>query len=273
MTNLDIRNFVAVIITGGSSGIGHEFIRFIFNVTDSTEVCNLSREKPDDFLKNPRFTHCSCDLSEAGNVRQAASFIEGFLSEKVPAGPVLLINNSGFGSYGSFSELDLAREVDMLAVNISAVVHLTGLLLPLIIKRQGAIINIASTAAFQPTPYLATYGATKAFVLHWSLSLAEELRPQGVHVLAVCPGPTATSFFKNAGFSKPILGSGAGQLADAVVREALQALKKGKHFVVTGWKNKWIAFMSSKMPKVFAAWLSGIILKRIRYGALQKGKV
>ena len=92
--------------------------------------------------------------------------------------------------------------MEMLDVNIDAVVQLTAGMLPLMRVRGGAVVTVASTAAFQPTPYLAAYGASKAFVLHWSLALNEELRGTGVRALAVCPGPTATDFFHRAGLKQ-----------------------------------------------------------------------
>ena len=107
----------------------------------------------------------------------------------------LLINNAGFGAYGEFHRIDLARQLAMVQVNISAVVHLTHLYLrPMIERRRGDILIVASTAGFQGLPYLTTYAATKAFDLHFAEALAEEMRGYGVRVCALCPGPTATEF-------------------------------------------------------------------------------
>jgi short-subunit dehydrogenase len=186
------------------------------------------------------------------------------LAAEAPVGPILLINNSGFGAYGHFPEPDLEHQLEMLDVNIRAVVELTGRLLPCLKTRGGAIVTVASTAAFQPTPFLAAYGATKAFVLHWSLALNEELRGTGLRTLALCPGPTSTEFFRRAGLKQGSVADSLGQTTEQVVREALQALAAGKAQVVTGWKNKVMTAFSSKLPKPWVTRLSAMVLKRWR---------
>ena len=209
-----------------------------------------------------RLHHIPCDLGRRDELEQAAAGVLAFLADR--PGKVLLINNSGFGAYGVFPEPTLEHTLDMLEVNVKAVVHLTGLLLPAIQARGGAIVNVASTAAFQATPYLATYGATKAFLLHWSLGLREELRPHGVNVLALCPGPTATEFFTRAGFDQPVVSDRLGQTADQVVTTTLRALGRGKGLVVSGGLNKCFATATSLLPKSMAARLSGFVLRRVR---------
>jgi short-subunit dehydrogenase len=114
--------------------------------------------------------HFSCDLSRPAEIEPVALALREFLEREVPAGRILLVNNSGLGAFGATGEVELARELEMIDVNIRAVVHLTGLLLPLLRQRGGMVITIASTVAFQPTPFAATYGASKAFVLHWTLA-------------------------------------------------------------------------------------------------------
>ena len=175
-----------------------------------------------------------------------------------------MINNSGFGSYGRFADVDVAEQVGMIDVNVRAVVELTARLLPTLKARGGAIITVASTAAFQPTPFLATYGATKAFVLHWSLALDEELRGTGVRALALCPGPTSTEFFKRAGLKEGAVADSLGQTCEEVVYAGLQALAERRPMVVSGWKNKVMAAVSSKLPKVFITRLSAKILGKYR---------
>ncbi len=175
-----------------------------------------------------------------------------------------MINNSGYGSYGRFAEGELGDQLGMIDVNVRAVVELTGRLLPMLKARGGAIITVASTAAFQPTPYLATYGATKAFVLHWSLALNEELRGSGVRALALCPGPTTTEFFKRAGLKEGAVSDSLGQTTEEVVEEALQALVKGRPQVVTGWKNKVMTAVASKLPKPLVTRIGAKILEKYR---------
>ena len=155
----------------------------------------------------------------------------------------------------------------MIDLNIKATVGLTASLMPELKRRRGAILNVASTAGFQPTPYLATYGATKAFVLHWSLALNEELRGSDVRALAVCPGPTQSNFFKAAGFEHPPVGAGGGffdMTADSVAWQSLRALAAGRALVVTGWKNKCIAFLGSKAPVVAVTRAGAALLRKMR---------
>jgi len=152
----------------------------------------------------------------------------------------------------------------MLDLNIRGLVDLTGRLLPLLKARGGAIINVASTAAFQPTPYMAAYGASKAFVLHWSLALNEELRGSGVRTLAVCPGPTATEFFRRAGLQQGSVADSLSMSCESVVEASLRALAAGRSQVVTGWKNKVLAFLAGKTPKPLAARVAALVLARYR---------
>ncbi len=207
-------------------------------------------------------------MSRAEEVARVAIGVGDLLRREVPAGRVLLINNTGFGSYGPFPEPNLSQQLEMMDVNMRALVQLTGLMLPLLRERGGAVINIASTAAFQPTAYMATYGATKTFVLHWSLALNEELRGTGVRMLAVCPGATATGFFQRAGMQPGNALEQAGMSCDAVVTMALRALAAGRSQVVTGWKNKLSAFAGSLPSKPFAARVAAKLVARFR---LKKG--
>ena len=187
-----------------------------------------------------------------------------FLATGAPAGGILLINNSGFGLYGAFPEPATAEQLEMLDVNVRAVVQMTGALLPTLKARGGAVITVASTAAFQPTPFLATYGATKAFVLHWSMALDEELRGTGVRALALCPGPTSTDFFMRAGLEKGSVPNMFGETSEKVVMVALRALAAGKPMVVSGWMNKLSSAMASKLPKPLVSRIAGIAIARYR---------
>ena len=208
--------------------------------------------------------HFPCDLSRAADIERAAGEVAAFLDRVRPAGRILLINNSGFGTFGRFPEPDLARQLEMVDVNVRAIVHLTGRLLPLLKARGGVVMTIASTVAFQPTAYAATYGASKAFVLHWTLALNEELRGTGVRALAVCPGTTGTDFFRQAGLGDGAVLPALSMTSDAVVKVALRALAAGRSQVVPGWKNKVYTFVGSKLPKPLAARIGAIILARFR---------
>ncbi len=259
-----LQRFSAVVVTGGSSGIGKSFIEHIGRLHPSARICNLSRRSPEAPLAQLNLRHFPCDFADRASMEAGIASVVAFLEEGGGAGPILLINNSGFGAYGHFPEAASGVLRSMIDVNIASVVTLTAALLPAMRRRGGAIVNVASTAAFQPTAYLSTYGATKAFVLHWSLALNEELRGTGVRALALCPGPTATAFFARAGLGEGVVPGGAGQSAEAVVGEALEALASGRSMVVTGWRNWLMASASSVLPKPLSAWVAARILARYR---------
>jgi len=256
--------FSVVIVTGGSSGIGKSFIELSGQRKPELRFCNLSRTVPLIKLGELKLCHIPCDLGKTAEVERTAAEVVAFLTREVPTGGILLINNSGFGSYGPFPEPNLAHHLEMIDVNVRGLVQLTGLLLPTLRARGGAVINVASTAAFQPTPYMATYGATKAFVLHWSLALNEDLRGSGVRALAVCPGPTSTQFFRRAGLKQGAVSDGLGMTSEEVVELSLRALGAGKALVVTGWKNRLIAAISAASPKTLVARVARRVIGRYR---------
>lgn len=264
-----LKRFSVVIVTGGSSGIGCSFIKAIHKLSPEVTLCNLSRTKP-DFFFGSKGAHFAVDLSSPEELVSTSIALEKLLQE-APSGEVLLINNSGFGDYGPMPERAASTHLNMIDLNVRAVVDLTTRLLPALVDRGGTIMNIASTAAFQPTPYLATYGATKAFVLNWTLALDEDLRGSGVRAMAVCPGPTRSNFFRRAGFSSPPMQAGGmnaafDMSADQVAQLGLWGLSQGRSLVVTGWKNKCIAFFGSKLPRVLVSRVGAAILRRMRLG-------
>lgn len=258
-----LQPFSAVVVTGGSSGIGKSFIQLGAKLKADLVFCNLSRRPPEENIspKPPgRLHHFPCDLSQPAELERVAVVVREFLAREVPTGRILLLNNSGFGAFGAFADLELARELEMIDVNVRAVVQLTGLLLPLIRARGGAILNVGSTVSFQPTPYAATYGATKAFVLHWTLALREELRGSGVQALAVCPGTTSTAFFRVAGSAADSAKSPLSMMPEQVAEAALRALTARRALVVPGWLNKLYTFAGAKLPKALAARIAGQVL-------------
>ncbi len=259
-----LRSFHAIIVTGGSSGLGKAFIEHATTLHPAARVCNLSRKKPAINLMQHTLRHVACDLEKSSDVVRAADEVLAWLRTEVPTGRVLLINNSGFGSYGRFPAPSLEHQLGMIDLNVRAVVHFTGLLLPELKARGGAIMNIASTAAFQPTTFMATYGATKAFLLHWSLALNEELRGTGLSALAVCPGPTATNFGQRAGMKIGGRLDSLSMTCDAVVAQSFRALTAGRAQVVTGWKNQVMVAFSARLPKPLAARGSAVALKKFR---------
>lgn len=171
-----------------------------------------------------------------------------------------LVNNAGFGSMGDFAGLDLKRELEMIDLNIKALVDLTyRFLAPMRQRKQGTILNVASTAGFQPVPYMATYAATKAFVLSFSEALWEENRQHGVHVMALCPGVTDTEFFAAAKMERPPLRTI--QTAEEVVETALRALDQRKSSVISGWAN-WLAVAAERfVPRSTVTKIAGKALR------------
>lgn len=260
-----LKEYSIVILTGGSSGIGICFLKTLFNLNPNLQFCNLSRQKPEINFSNIKLFHQKCDLAKLNDINQCGSNIIKLLKAKNLTGKVLLINNSGFGSYGPFPAPDYEHHIEMIKVNVSAPVHLTALLLPILRISGGSIINIASTAAFQPLPNMATYAATKAFLMHWSLALNEDLSHSNIKTLAVCPGPTTTQFFKRAGFKQSIDKGWKSQTAEDVVNESLQALVKNKSLIVTGARNKLLTIVSSKLPKPLIANIAGKIFKKMGF--------
>jgi uncharacterized protein len=259
-----LTNISAVVITGGSSGIGKSFIELCGRLRPELVFCNLSRRKPDIGNSQLKLRHVSCDLSDPAEVERGIAEVADFLAVDAPTGRILLVNNSGFGVYGLFPRPDAGQQLGMIDLNLRAVVQMTAALMPTMKARGGVILTVASTAAFQPTPFLGTYGATKAFVLHWSLALNEELRGTGVSTIAVCPGPTSTEFFRRAGFANNVVPGMFDQTSEKVVLASLRAIAAGKPMVVSGWTNKLVAAFVTKLPKPFAARLAGMTLARYR---------
>ena len=149
----------------------------------------------------------------------------------------ILVNNAGFGTYGRFEELRVDRDHQEVMLNVTALARLTHLVLPSMLARgAGILMNVASTAAFQPLPFMAIYGATKAFVLSFTEALWAELKDRSIRVLAVCPGPTETNFFKSVGDERAA-GVGKRRTPEQVVSGALRALARGASCYVDGRRN------------------------------------
>lgn len=256
----ELRGYDVAIVTGASSGIGEAFLLRLFQCANS-RIFTLSRTPPQ--LSDPRITHIACDLSSDCELRSASESLVDILSQ-TPCAKILLINNAGFGAYGEFPAPSLERNLEMISVNVRALTLLSGALLPLIKAGRGSIINIASTAAWQPCPQLSVYAATKAYVMSFSLALSAELESVGCKCLCVCPGPTSSNFFRAAGFGTPPLPSGFGHKSAQVADSALLALSRGKKLKVVGAVNKIQTFFVKILPVIFTLKISGFILKKIR---------
>ena len=172
----------------------------------------------------------------------------------------MLINNAGFGSMGDLVKLDLNRELEMIRLNVTSVVELTHRFLgPMRERKRGTIINVASTAGFQAVPYMATYAATKAFVLSFSEALWDENRAHGIHVMALCPGVTETNFFEAAGIDRPPMRTV--QTPEEVVETALRGLARKKAVVISGWTNWFTVEAERVVPRSVVTKVAGNALR------------
>jgi len=239
------------LITGATSGLGYEFVQLLAKEQYNLIVVARNEEKllsiKSEFpLLN--VTTIPMDLSKPGSVRKMVEEIK----EKGLQVDVL-INNAGFGLLGKFDELNVEKQLEMIQLNISALTELTHAFLPQMKKQKfGQIMNVASTAAFQPGPMMAVYYATKAYVLSFSEALVEELAGTGVTVTTLCPGATKTNFGSVANVEKTKMFSNA---MDATTVAALgyNGMKNGKRVVITGNSNKIGATAAKFLPRSTAA--------------------
>ncbi|WP_442881950.1 SDR family NAD(P)-dependent oxidoreductase [Duganella sp. S19_KUP01_CR8] len=236
-------------VTGASSGIGLAFSHALAARGANLILVARSRDKLTSLARELEHRHAirahalAADLTEAG----AASDVHARASA-LGLAPNILINNAGFATHGHFDALPLARQLDEISLNCRAVVELSHAFLPAMLEQgEGAIINVASTAALQPLPYMAIYGATKAFVLSFSEALWQEYRARGVRVLAVCPGATDTAFFDVVGAEEA--GVGARMAAETVVNISLRALDRGQSHVVPGGANRMLGWLPRMLPR------------------------
>ncbi|MBC2607671.1 SDR family NAD(P)-dependent oxidoreductase [Pelagicoccus albus] len=252
------------IITGGSSGIGSSIIEGLVNVGRTASIFNISRRIPSSFSIGPNRVHLECDLSDRDARKRTLQELIHRIETTDSNGPILLVNNAGLGIYGEIWSKSPQEHLELLEVNVNALVDITVSLLPVLQKRGGAILNISSTSAFQPTPGLSTYGASKAFVLNWTLALNDELGGSKVRAIAICPGPTKTQFFRRAGFSESIIPDSYGQSSEEVAKLALKALDQGKSFTVTGFKNKAASLFSRLLPLSLRTKVAGKVIRHFR---------
>jgi uncharacterized protein len=241
------------LVTGASSGIGAEIARELASrghgVTLAARREERLRELADELEQEHgvRAEVVAADVSDGpGREGLVRELIERGLTVEV------LVNNAGFGSGGRFDRLDGDREVSMVRTNCEAVVGLTSAFVPAMVERgRGAILNVASLIAFQPVPFQATYGASKAFVLSLTDALHEELRRTGVTVAAVCPGPVRTEFGEAGGF-----GGAEDRIpgllwldAEKVARDAVACIERGDRVAVPGPVNQLAALYGQHLPR------------------------
>lgn len=226
------------LITGASGGIGAAFAQELASRQMNLVLVARSKDKLQQLaskLQDQYKIQVDVIVQDLTALEAAKSVFEAVTQKGLTID--LLINNAGFGDYGDFAERDGDREVNMLQLNILALVDITHKFLPgMRQRRSGSIINLSSVAAFHPIPYFSVYAASKAFVLSFSEALWAENKNYGVRVLAVCPGPTDTKFFQDAEFPSALADTIAKNYTspEVVVREALQALEKNHSSVVPG---------------------------------------
>ncbi|MBK8266912.1 MAG: SDR family oxidoreductase [Planctomycetes bacterium] len=255
-----------VLITGASSGIGramaHRFARDgarLVLVARRGELLNeLATELGNSAVCCPPIVE---DLAQGGSCERVV--------ERLKAGKIcvdVLVNNAGIGEYGEFRGQNIDTLEGMMRLNMNALVRLTHLVLPdMIARRHGHILNVASTAAFQPTPYMGVYGATKSFVLNYSMSLWYELRKHGIGVTCLCPGPVRTEFFNRESFSaqrQSFLKTA--MTAEAVADCAVRGLAAKRCVVVPGIINKITALAPRFSPLRLVTRVAAKLLKPVR---------
>lgn len=228
------------LITGASAGLGRDFAQLFAADKHDVVLVARRRERLEALAGELQTRHgitatvLAADLAAPGAAREIADAARA-------GGRTIdfLVNNAGFGAVGAVADTDPQRLAEMVQVNVMALLELTRLLLPdMLARRSGRILNIGSTAGFQPGPFMATYYASKAFVNSFSEGLAYELRGTGVTATLSCPGATATEFAAHAGNDRSLLFRLGAADSATVAREAYRAMHAGRRLVVHGATNK-----------------------------------
>ena len=244
------------LITGASAGLGVEFARQLSKRGHRLVLAARRKDRLEGLAKelgNARAV--AIDLSKSGSAAKLLADLEA-AGEYVD----ILVNNAGFGLIGRFAELDAKRERQMIDLNVGTLTDLCRAVAPAMIKRKsGGILNVASTAAFQAGPNMAVYFATKAYVLSFTEALHEELKPHGVHVSALCPGPTRTEFGDVAGFGGNGLFDRVAMESPEVVAAGLNGLDRNRAVVVPGLANKIGAASTRFAPRSVVRRIAGAI--------------
>lgn len=248
------------LITGASSGIGEEFAyqlskqgwNLILVARSALKLQQMAEEIRND-------TQVIVDVIIADLTDKSAPERIFVKTEELGRQIDLLVNNAGFGTSGPFLDNDRIRNRESIRVNVSALVELSYLYLPKMLQRKsGSILNVSSVAAFESTPQMAVYGATKAFVYHFSQSLWAEYHKQGIHVLALCPGPTATNFFQISGGKELALRM---RTSKQVVETALRALNKKKLVAVDGFLNQCLIWFGKILPRKWNLYIINKVMR------------
>jgi short-subunit dehydrogenase len=244
------RNPLAL-VTGASGGIGEELARILARHGHDLVLVARSADKLAALAERLELDHgikVRVIAKDLGRPEAAAELHEALAAEGLAVD--VLVNNAGLGLLGKFAEIGIEGDVEMLRLNIEAPTLLTRLFLPSMLERgSGRILNLASTAGFQPGPLMAVYYATKAYVLSFSEALANEVAGTGVTVTALCPGPTETGFASRAGSEQSRLFKGRTMDARTVAEAGYAALMAGKPVVIPGFRNRILAFGVRLTPR------------------------
>jgi short-subunit dehydrogenase len=248
------------LITGASAGIGLAFAQALAERGYDLIVTARRRERLEELAAGLRAKHAGIRVEIIAADLSETAVPEQIVAETTRLGMTveLLVNNAGFGTHGRFESIAAEREREEIALNVAALVSLTHAFLPAMLERgRGGVINVASTAAFQPVPWMAVYGATKAFVRSFSEALHEEVHARGVRVLALCPGPTATEFFDTAIASPP----GPIRTVRDVVATGLRAYDKGVPVAIDGPSNQIMMRLATLIPRRWATKIAARIMR------------
>ncbi len=256
------------LITGASTGIGFAFAKELsktYNLVLVSQNTKRLSAAVKEIKKNSskRIFSLSLDLTNPAMLEKLTKFLQ---QKKLTID--FLINNAGIGFFGEVEKMSDQEINDMLTLNITSLTRLTRFFLPSMKQRKaGKIINVASTAAFQPLPYFAVYSASKSYVLSFTEALYREVENDNIKVLALCPGATKTEFFTRA-TKKTVLNQTSGLFkvkqfmsSQEVVTIALKFLEKNRSFVIPGLGNYLTAFSSRLFPRRWASWVSKQLLK------------
>jgi short-subunit dehydrogenase len=252
------------LVTGASAGIGRAFATALAARGHDVVVVARDQTRLEELADELHTEHdASVEVLAADLLTpNGLEVVERRLADRDHA-VELLVNNAGFGTYGRFVELDVGHEVEEVELNVVALLRLTRAALAAMEARgSGAILNLASLAAYQPAPNSATYGATKAFVHSFTHAVHEEARGTGVHVMLVCPGYTHTEFHDRAGLGPTGVPEMAWQSADQVVAAALRDLDRGRSVSIPGAMNQAAAALSSMAPAAITRRVAGVVVKR-----------
>lgn len=240
-----------VLITGATTGIGYELAKLYANDGNNLILVARDEEKLEKvkeelmLLYNINVYSISLDLSEDNSCEKLLNYVN-----KKNISVDILINNAGLGSFGYLSEIEIEKELNLIDVNVRALTELTKVFLPIMISHgDGAIMNVASTAAFCAGPKMATYYASKSYVLSFTEAIYEELKGTGIKVSCLCPGPVSTGFQDKAGIRKKESAKKALMTPKKVAEIAYRDFKKGKLIISPGFKNKVIIALNKIMPR------------------------